>query len=257
MARIVVRAVSERLMKKAVIAAICLIASLSIDTSAAQRRGGAGGAVTFAVAVQDPAGAPLPDVRVTISGAASRAARTEGGRIVFEELPAGTYRLRFEKEGYVTYERELAARGSAPIEVKVTLEKLPAPPPPPPAPPAPVEPKPRLVDAKVVVIDMPAFIEKYYVRRAAAKTNPLGCATGGDAALLQLNEPMAEHAHDDADEFFYVIAGQGAVRLGERVEALGPGVFILIPRGMAHVITPAVKKPLEILSLRAGAVCGG
>ena len=75
--------------------------------------------------------------------------------------------------------------------------------------------------------------------------------------LLQLNEPMSEHAHDDADEFFYVIAGQGAVRLGERVEALAPGVFILIPRGMAHLITPAVKKPLEILSLRAGATCGG
>ena len=61
-------------------------------------------------------------MKVTVSGAASKTARTEGGRIVFEELPAGTYRLRFEKEGYVTYERELAARGSAPIEVKVTLE---------------------------------------------------------------------------------------------------------------------------------------
>ena len=87
------------------------------------------------------------------------------------------------------------------------------------------------MDAKVVAIDMLAFIEKNYIRRAAGKTTPVACATGGDATLLQLNEPMAEHAHDDADEFFYVIAGQGAVRLGERVEALGPGVFILIPRG--------------------------
>src|SRR6187200_1859223 len=150
------------LMKKAVILAILLIASFSIQTTAAQRRGGAGGAVTFAVAVQDSAGAPVADVKVTVSGAASKTARTEGGRIVFEELPAGTYRLRFEKEGYVTYERELAARGAAPIEVKVALEKMPEPPPPPPPPPAPVAPEPRLVDAKVVAIDMLAFIEKYY-----------------------------------------------------------------------------------------------
>jgi mannose-6-phosphate isomerase-like protein (cupin superfamily) len=260
MAQIVVPVASEKLMKKALILAILLIASISTSTSAEQRRGGAGtatgGAVTFAVAVQDPAGTPVPEVKVTVSGAASRTARTEGGRIVFEGLPAGTYKLRFEKDGYITYERELAARGSTPIDVKVTLDKMPAPPPPP-APVAPVTPKPRVVDAKVVAIDMPAFIEKYYVGRAAGKTNPLGCATGGDATLLQLNESMAEHTHDDADEFFYVIAGQGAARLGERVEALGPGVFMLIPRGTAHTITPAVKKPLEILSLRAGAACSG
>lgn len=254
MARIVVSARSEKLMKKAFIPAICAIALLSTNLLADQRRGAGGGAVTFAVAVQDQSGAPLPEVKVTVSGAASRTARTEGGRIVFEGLPAGTYKLRFEKEGYSIYERELAARGSAPIDVKVTLEKLAAPPPPPPAP-VPVKPAPRVVDAKVVAIDMPAFIEKYYIGRAAGKTTPIACAAGGDATLLQLNEPMAEHAHDDADEFFYVISGQGAVRLGERVEALGPGVFIMIPRGTAHVITPAVKKPLEILSLRAGAAC--
>src|SRR4029078_10618532 len=89
--------------------------------------------------------------------------RSEGGRIVFEELPAGTYRLRFEKEGYVTYERELAARGAAPIEVKEALQKMPEHAPHTPPPPAPVAPKPRLVDAKVVAIDMLAFIDKYYV----------------------------------------------------------------------------------------------
>jgi len=255
-ARIVVTHAAEKLMKKALISAVALICSLSVAVAAEQRRGGAGGTVIFAVAVQDSTGAAVPEVKVTVSGAASKAARTEGGRIVFEGLPAGTYRLRFEKEGYVTYERELAARGAAPIDVKVTLEKVPAPPPPPPAPAAPA-PAPHAVDAKPVVIDMPAFIEKYYVGRAAGKTTPVACATGGDAMLLQMNEGIAEHAHDDADEFLYVIAGQGAARLGERVEPLGPGVFMMIPRGTAHTITPAVKKPLEVLSLRAGATCGG
>lgn len=241
-------------MKKAVIPAFALILALSVTVAAEQRRGGAAGTVTFAVSVQDSTGAPIPEVKVTVSGASSKNARTEGGRIVFEGLPAGNYRLRFQKEGYVTYEREIAARGAAPIDVKVTLEKLPAPPAPPPAP---VAAPPRAIDARMVVIDMPAFIEKYYVGRAAGKTTPVACATGGDATLLQMNEGIAEHAHDDADEFLYVIAGQGAARLGERVEPLGPGVFMMIPRGTAHAITPAVKKPLEVLSLRAGAKCAG
>jgi mannose-6-phosphate isomerase-like protein (cupin superfamily) len=113
------------------------------------------------------------------------------------------------------------------------------------------------VNAKPVAIDMPAFIEKYYVGRAAGKTTAITCATGGDANLLQLNDGLAEHTHADADEFLYVIAGQGAVRMGEKVEALGPGVFRMIPRGTAHVITPAVKKPLVALSLKAGEKCGG
>ena len=221
----------------------------------AQRRGagGGGGSVTFAVAVTDPSGAPVPDVKVTLTGAAERTTRTEGGRIVFEGLPPGAYRFRFEKDGFVTLERELAGRGGAPIDVKVTLS--PAPPPPPPAPVAP--PPEHVVDAKPVALDMPAFIEKNYVGRAAGKTTPLACSTGGTATLLQINEPVAEHTHADADEFIYVIAGQGTARLGDRQEALGPGVFMLIPRGAAHSFTAGPKKPLVLISTRAGEKCGG
>jgi len=221
----------------------------------AQRRGagGGGGSVTFAVAVTDPSGAPVPDVKVTVTGAAERTTRTEGGRIVFEGLPPGAYRFRFEKDGFVTLERELAGRGGAPIDVTVTLS--PAPPPPPPAPVAP--PPEHVVDAKPVALDMPAFIEKNYVGRAAGKTTPLACSTGGTATLLQINEPVAEHTHADADEFIYVIAGQGTARLGDRQEALGPGVFMLIPRGAAHSFTAGPKKPLVLISTRAGEKCGG
>jgi len=255
MARIVVPASAEKLMQKALIPAILLMAVISATPSAAQRRGAGGGAVSFAVSVQDPTGAPIPEVTITLTGPASRTSRTEGGRIAFEGLPAGAYRFRFEKEGFVTLEREVTGRGGAPVEVKVTLTSMPAPAPPAAPPPAPVP--ERLVDAKPVAIDMPAFIEKYYVGRAAGKTTPITCATGGEATLLQLNEPLAEHTHANADEFIYVIAGQGAARMGERVEALGPGVFVLIPRGTPHVLTAAVKKPLVILSIRAGEKCGG
>jgi hypothetical protein len=237
---------------------VFVLAILTVAASpiAAQRRGAATrGSVTFAVSVSDPSGAPIPDVRVTLSGPAQRSARTEGGRLAFENLPAGTYRFRFDKDGFIPFEKELAARGSAPIPVKVTLTPAPAPPPQPVAPPPPL-PAPPLSDVKPVVLDMPAFIEKNYIGRSASKLTPLGCATDGASTLIQINEPIAPHAHSDADEFIYVIAGEGTAKLGDRSEPLGAGVYLLIPRALTHAFTAGPKKPLVMISTRAGDKCG-
>jgi quercetin dioxygenase-like cupin family protein len=241
-------------MRKALIAAVLLVPAMIVTALplGAQRRGGAGGAVTFAVLVSDPSGAPIPGVKIVLTGAAERTARTEGGRAVFEGLPAGAYRFRFDRDGFVPLERELAGRGGAPIDVKVTLTPAPEPPPPPPAP-VPPPPPPR-IDAKLVVLDMPAFIERHYVGKTPGKVTPLGCSTGGVATLIQINEPIAEHTHADADEFVYVIAGQGSANLAGRQEPLGAAVFMMIPRGTPHALT-ATKKPLVLISTRAGESC--
>src|SRR6516162_7284994 len=102
--------------------------ALALAPARAQRRGApatgspASGSVAFAVVVTDAgSGAPITDTQVTLTGAAERSGRTEGGRLAFEGLPAGAYRFRFDKEGYISLERELTARGAAPIDVKVTL----------------------------------------------------------------------------------------------------------------------------------------
>ena len=89
------------------------------------------GNAAFAIVVTDPSGAPLGDVKVTMTGPVSRDARTERGRIAFENLPSGNYVLRFEREGFFSLEREVVARGGAPIDVKVILTPEPPPPPPP------------------------------------------------------------------------------------------------------------------------------
>ena len=237
---------------------LILAAATPLAVDGAQRRGAGGaGAVTFAVVVTDPAGAGVGGVKVIVTGAAERTGRTEAGRLVFENMPSGAYRFRFEKDGFVTLERELAGRGAAPIDVKVTLASAPPPPEPPP-PPAPAAPPPaHTVDAKAVGLDLPAFIEKNYVGRAAGKSTPLACATGGTATVLQINDPVAEHTHADADEFLYVIAGLGTARMGDRQEPLSSGVFVLIPRGIAHTLTAGPRKPLVLLSTRAGEQCGG
>jgi mannose-6-phosphate isomerase-like protein (cupin superfamily) len=117
--------------------------------------------------------------------------------------------------------------------------------------------KERPVQGKFVVLDMPAFIEKNYVGRAAGKSTQLACGAGGTATLLQINEPIAQHAHADADEFIYVIAGQGTAHVADRDESLGAGVFLMIPRGAAHMITAGPKRPLVFISTRAGEKCAG
>lgn len=218
---------------------------------AAQRGAARTGPVTFAVMVKDAAGAPITDVRVAVTGPVQRNSRTEGGRIVFENLPAGDYTFRFEKNGYVPVEQRVTGRGAKPIPVEVTLEAVPPPP-------KPIAPVPVIVprnDAKLVVLDMPAFIEKNYVGRSADKTTPMACATGGSSTLIQINVAITEHTHTDADEFIYVIAGQGSARMGDRVEPLGPGVFMMIPRGVAHAFAVGSKKPLVFVSTRAGDKC--
>ena len=222
----------------------------------AQRRSSGASAVTFAVNVTDSAGAPVPDVKVTMTGPAQRSGRTEAGRLVFEGLPAGEYRFRFEKDGFVTLERELTGRGAAPIDVKVTLTPAPPKPAAPIPPAAPVtKPPENHVDAKPFALDLPTYIEKNYVGRAPGKASGLVCVTGGAANLLQINEPIKEHTHSDSDEFVYVIAGQGNARIGDRDEPMSAGVFLLIPRGTAHALITGPKKPLVVLSILAGDKC--
>lgn len=233
-----------------------VLVTLVSGPALAQRRGAAPttGPVTFAINVTDPSGAPVPDVRVTVTGVVTRTSRTERGRTVFENLPSGQYTLKFEKPGYITVDKEVTGRGAKPIDVAVTMEREPEPEPKPIEKPAPPPPAPA-ADMKIAVLDMPAFIEKNYIGRAAGKTTPMGCAPGGSSTLLQMNEPLAQHTHDDADEFIYVIAGQGMAKLSGREESLGPAVFLMIPRGMPHTVTAGPKKPLVMMSVLAGDKC--
>lgn len=231
---------------------IIAAAIVAIGTSTqAQRRGG--GAATLAIMVTDPSGTPIPNTLVALQGPASRSGRTERGRIVFENVPAGTYRLRFDSDAFVPFEREVVARGPKPVEVKVELT------PAPPVKPVPcVEPPPpQAAVVSPLSLDLPAFIEKNHVGRDPSKTSIITCTPGGGALLMQIREPMPEQRHADADEFLYVIAGTGAVRIGDRVEPLQSGMLAVVPRTLPHVITAKGRSPLFVLSIRAGEKCAG
>jgi len=220
----------------------------------AQRRSGGTGA--FAVFVTDSAGAPLSMVKVSLQGPAKKEATTERGRIAFEDLPLGTYRMRFELDDYITLERDVVARAGAPVDVKVMLTSAPPPPAPPvPEPVAAVPKAPPQVNAQPIAINLSTFIEKNFVGRAAGKTSELACSTGGGGTLIQVRDPLPEHTHDDADEFLYVVAGAGAVGIGGRETPLEPSTFMLVPRGTAHTVVARGRTPLVMLSIKAGEQC--
>ena len=221
----------------------------------AQGRGrgnAAGGTATLAIVVTDASGASAGEIDVIVDGPSKRTVRTEGGRIALEGLPPGAYRLRFEGEGFVTLERELTARAGKPTEVNVTLSRQPQPA----APPAtPADPPRPSVNAKPMAADLPALAEREWVGRAPSRTSELACGAASASRLIQLNQPLATHDHPDADEIFYVVAGEGNAQVGTGPQRLKAGMFLFVPRGMSHALTVTGRRPLIVLSTRAGETC--
>src|SRR5918997_5014920 len=71
--------------------------------------------MTSTITVTDLSGAPLSDVQVNLTGGLDRSGSTQGnGTIRFDGLRVGTYRVRFEKEGFVLFEREIEIRAGQP-----------------------------------------------------------------------------------------------------------------------------------------------
>ncbi len=79
--------------------------------------------------VTDRTGATLADARVAAEGAVSRSGVTDAsGLVTFRNLPAGTYRLHIEHDGYVALEKEMAVAAGSTITGQAALTAAPPPP---------------------------------------------------------------------------------------------------------------------------------
>jgi len=56
------------------------------------------------------------------------------------------------------------------------------------------------------------------------------------------------HIHQIADEFFYIISGNGAAEFGGESHSIGPGYFIFVPAGGEHKLSVTDNEPMEVLS---------
>jgi mannose-6-phosphate isomerase-like protein (cupin superfamily) len=234
--------------------------------SPAQTRGTASSPTASAgltVDVTDKSGNPVSGVSVGVSGPTDRSGATgSDGSIIFRSMRAGTYRLRFEREGFVTFEREVMLRAGQPLTVSAALTAAPVKPapvlPPPVAEPPPTT-KPQSSSSSRVVeprlLDIPAFLDRNLIGNEPQRLTLLACAEGGTARLLQVRDPLNDQPRADVDELLYVVAGNGLLHVGNRDTKLTPGFFALVPRGVSHSIRRDGRNPLIAVSILAGTPC--
>lgn len=205
------------------------------------------------IVVRDQGGAPVQGARVVVSGAAANEATTDAnGAISLASMRDGSYRLRFEREGFITLERDVTVRTGQPAEIDVVLDAAPPPSPPPPHEPAPT-PAPQA--GMPVTVSIPAFLDKNFIGRDPLKESVFGCTGDSTTRVLQIRDALAPHTHADLDEVIYVVAGDGTVRVGEQSTPIAPGSLSVIPRGVSHALERRGKNPLIVLSMLAGAPC--
>ena len=257
---------SAGMIKVVVAAALGLVVAIA-DPSAAQSAGrgstqkrpvAAAKTTTVRVSTRDEQGAPLSDVHLSVVPADAPDAAPEtfttaaAGTSIVPDLKSGTYRIRCERDGFVTLEREFTVRGGGYTPLDITLKAAPPPPAPPAPEPAPAPAPPAGPPVTMSIVD---FVDKNFIGREPIKESIVACEPMETVRLLQMHDGIAPHVHDRVDEVVYVVAGEGAVHIGEATTALGAGSLVVVPNGKSHSFDHRGKNPLIILSTLVGSAC--
>lgn len=94
------------------------------------------------------------------------------------------------------------------------------------------------------------FLGHLFVKKAD------GQVTGGAYSLFEhLVAPLPligapPHVHHGEDESFYVLEGTISFQVGDRRVEVGPGSFVLVPRGNLHGFSNPGEKPARLLGSR-------
>lgn len=62
----------------------------------------------------------------------------------------------------------------------------------------------------------------------------VGELNGQEVRLARIRGDFLWHRHESEDEMFLVLEGRLAIHLRDRTVALGPGEFLVVPRGVEH-----------------------
>ncbi len=65
--------------------------------------------------------------------------------------------------------------------------------------------------------------------------------------LAKLKGEFIWHEHENEDELFLVIKGRLIIRLTDGDVTLGPGEFLIIPKGVSHM--PVAEEEVEVMLL--------
>jgi mannose-6-phosphate isomerase-like protein (cupin superfamily) len=202
----------------------------------------------------------MANVHVAIAGASDREGTTDpSGQVTFVGMQPGTYRVRFDGPTVISFEREVTVRANLPTVVDISL--TPAPPPPPPPAAAPVAPT-TPVEPKVVgpagtpqVLSIVDLAEKQLGGNQPRRETLVSCSGNTRTTLVLLNQDQAERLYDNAEIEYYVVAGQGAARVGGRETPLAAGAFVSLPRHTSHSLVRRGNRPLILLVTLSGEPC--
>jgi hypothetical protein len=213
----------------------------------------------MAITVTDPKGAILPGIQVGVTGATTRNGETNSsGNINFTGLMAGTYRLRFDGDGWISFEREVTLRAGQVADVDVFLNPAPEPPAPDPLPPAPAPVAPPAnvgptgQPQTIAILD---WLDKEFIGRDPRRETLLACSGNERTTILQLNEPLPQRLYEEADVVYYVLGGEGSVLLDGKSARIATNGFISVPRGTAHSFEKRGSRPLMLLAVLGGEPC--
>jgi mannose-6-phosphate isomerase-like protein (cupin superfamily) len=106
-------------------------------------------------------------------------------------------------------------------------------------------------------MSIPDFLDRNFIGRDPLKESIVACKPLETVRLLQMREGIARHVHDRLDEIIYVVAGEGAVRIGEETTAIRAGSLVVVPNGTGHAFERRGKNPLIVLSTLTGSPCEG
>ena len=215
----------------------------------------------MAITVTDPRGTILSGIHVEVLGTSDRRGDTNAnGQLNFTAMQAGTYRLRFTSDAVISFEKEVTLRAGQVSDLDITLNPAPRapepvappPPPPPPPPPAPVV-GPSGQPQMISIVDL---VERELISgNQPRRETVVACSGNTRSTLVQLNQDQPERLYEEAEVGYYVVAGEGAVRIGGRDTALVAGSFVSLPRGTAHILIRRGRRPLIVLATLSGEPC--
>jgi hypothetical protein len=211
-----------------------------------------------AITVTDAHGSPIPGVHVDFAGDSDRSGETDAsGQINFVGMQAGTYRVRFGGDKVTAFEREVMVRPGQPTVLDVTLTLAPPPPPPPPAPVVAAPAAPVVGPSGMAqVLSIIELAEKDLSNgNQPRKESLVSCSGNTRTTLVLLNQDQPDRLYAGAEVEYYVVAGQGAVRLGGKDTPLAAGSYVSLPRNTSHSITHRGNKPLILLATLSGEPC--